>query len=167
VCWSGQALPPVAGPSRPTLGSTLLARSRATRRPRSTTCIASMDLRGRPGLEGVNATVNAPVHRVGGSDRVYVRDAERREWQERDIALISEIANRPGRDRAHARAADCASPWMRPQRHLECRSRYACRELGRTVEASSVSPDVPVTLRRWPAGCTTDRVHVTARLGAA
>ena len=47
-----------------------------------------------PGLEGVGAIVNVPVHRVGGEwyAGVYVHDATPRDWQEREIALVREIA---------------------------------------------------------------------------
>ncbi|MFI5078323.1 MAG: PAS domain S-box protein, partial [Vicinamibacteria bacterium] len=97
VCWSGGALPPLAGPiPASTLGSTLLARSRDGQAT-AIDDVHRFDWTSEavPGLEGVGATVNAPVHRVGGEwyAGVYVHDAERREWQERDIALISEIAN--------------------------------------------------------------------------
>jgi PAS domain S-box-containing protein len=172
VCWSGGALPPLAGPiPASTLGSTLLARSRAGQ----TTAIADVHRfdwtsEAIPGLEGVGAIVAAPVHRVSGEwyAGVYVHDAERRDWQERDIALISEIAYQAweGIERMRAQAelrlaldASAAGIWS-----VDLDTRAVSWD-ERSGALFGFAPGVPVTFEAMASRLhDEDRVHVTARL---
>ena len=174
VCWSGGALPPVAGPiPASTLGSTMLARSRAGQAT-AIDDVHRFDWTSEavPGLEGVGATVNAPVHRVGGEwyAGVYVHDAERREWQERDIALISEIAYQAweGIERMRAQSelrlaldASAAGTWS-----VDLDTRAVSWD-ERSSALFGFAPDVPVTFEAMASRMhDEDRVHVTARLEA-
>jgi PAS domain S-box-containing protein len=172
VCWSGGALPPVAGPiPASTLGSTLLARSRAGQ----STAIDDVHRfdwtsEAIPGLEGVGATVNAPVHRVGGEwyAGVYVHAAERREWQEREIALINEVAYQAweGIERMRAQSelrlaldASAAGTWS-----VDLDTRAVSWD-ERSSALFGFAPGVPVTFEAMASRMhDEDRVHVTARL---
>ena len=172
VCWSGGALPPLAGPiPASTLGSTMLARSRAGQ-PTAIDDVHRFDWTSEavPGLEGVGATVNAPVHRVGGEwyAGVYVHDAERREWQEREIALISEIAYQAweGIERMRAQSelrlaldASAAGTWS-----VDLDTRAVSWD-ERSAALFGFAPGVPVTFEAMASRMhDEDRVHVTARL---
>jgi PAS domain S-box-containing protein len=174
VCWSGEALPPLAGPiPAATLGSTLLARSRAGQ-PTAIDDVHRFDWTSEaiPGLEGVGAVVDAPVHRVGGEwyAGVYVHDAERREWQEREIALISEIAYQTweGIERTRAQSelrlaldASAAGTWS-----VDFDTRAVSWD-ERSAALFGFAPGVPVTFEAMASRLhDEDRVHVTARLEA-
>ena len=174
VCWSGGALPPLAGPiPASTLGSTMLARSRAGQAT-AIDDVHRFDWTSEavPGLEGVGATVNAPVHRVGGERYagVYVHDAERREWQEREIALISEIAYQAweGIERMRAQSelrlaldASAAGTWS-----VDLDTRAVSWD-ERSAALFGFAPGVPVTFEAMASRMhDEDCVHVTARLEA-
>ena len=172
MCWSGGALPPLAGPiPAATLGSTLLARCRAGQ-PTAIADVHRFDWTSEavPGLEGVGAIVAAPVHRVGGEwyAGVYVHDAERREWQEREIALISEIAYQAweGIERMRAQSelrlaldASAAGTWS-----VDLDTRAVSWD-ERSAALFGFTPGVPVTFEAMASRMhDEDRVHVTARL---
>jgi len=174
VCWNSEALPPLAGPiPAATLGSTLLARSRAGQ----ATAIDDVHrfdwtAEAIPGLEGVGAIVNAPVHRLGGEwyAGVYVHDAARREWQEREIALISEIAHQTweGIERMRAQSelrlaldASAAGTWS-----VDLDTRAVTWD-ERSGALFGFAPGGPVTFEAMASRIQDDdRVHVTARLEA-
>jgi PAS domain S-box-containing protein len=172
VCWCGGALPPVAGPiPASTLGSTLLARSRAGQ------STAIHDVRrfdwtseAIPGMEGVGAIVNVPVHRVGGEwyAGIYVHDAKPRDWQEREIALIREIAYQAweGIERMRAQSelrlaldASAACTWS-----VDLDTRAVSWD-ERSAALFGFAAGVPVTFEAMVSRLhDEDRVHVTARL---
>jgi len=174
ACWNSEALPPLAGPiPAATLGSTLLARSRAGQ----ATAIDDVHrfdwtAEAIPGLEGVGAIVDAPIHRLDGEwyAGVYVHDATRREWQEREIALISEIAHQTweGIERMRAQSelrlaldASAAGTWS-----VDLDTRAVTWD-ERSGALFGFAPGGPVTFEAMASRIQDDdRVHVTARLEA-
>jgi PAS domain S-box-containing protein len=172
VSWSDGALPPLAGPiPTSTLGLAMLERSR-TGQPTAIADVHGFDWTAGaiPGLEGVGAIVNAPVHRAGGEwyAGVYVHDAERRDWQEREVALISEIAYLAweGIERMRAQSelrlaldASAAGTWT-----VDLETRAVSWD-ERSCALFGFAPGARVTFEAMVGRLHDgDRVHVTARL---